>query len=123
VFWLLPPLNPVAQALLERGDQEVRYLGLLRNLQREFPNVTVLDARHCTYEPAVFCDTVHLNRRGATALSRDMGALMASLLANHGQLPRWVELPRFAERAEPLPVEDLAQSRIALQTAMGVLKR
>jgi len=123
VFWFLAPLNPVAQALLERGDQEQRFLRLLHSVQRQFPNVTVLDARHSGYEPAVFCDTVHLNRQGAAVLSSDLGSLLARLLAEPAQLPRWVQVPRYVARDVQPPLEDLAQSRIAQQAIEGVRQR
>jgi hypothetical protein len=112
VYWLLPPNSPASQAHLEQiglSDEFARYV---HAVQRRFPNLVVVDARHSEYTDAVFADPVHLDRHGTAALS----AALAGLLRRHAQEgARWVALPRCPDRPIEVPFEDLDQSRLAIR--------
>jgi len=110
VFWLLPPISPEFQARRDRLGLEAPYDAFLRARQAEFPGLVVVDGRHSGYGVSLFVDAIHLDRRGATALSDDL----ARRLAGPEGGPRWSELapPHVADHA-PL-VEDLEESKVAL---------
>lgn len=110
VYWLIPPIHPEGQALREKLGRDAEYLAVVRALRAEFPGVVVVDARHAGYPAHRFRDAVHLDCRGADALSADLAAVVAAGPAGGG----WVTLPPFREPAGVRPVEDLEQSRIAL---------
>ena len=110
VFWLIPPLPPALQARREERGSDAAYLHLVRSMQAKHPGLVVVDGRHSGYDDAEFADHTHLNGRGAIALSRDL----AAILADGGIRHRWLELPRFAERPGSFRVEDVDQSRVAL---------
>ena len=112
VCWLIPPLSPQLQARREQAGSDEAYLAFVRSMQARHPGVTVVDARHSGYDNSTFADHNHLNGRGAIALSRDLGAILLDL----GSRPRWVELPRFLDRSGSYPVEDVDQSRVALDS-------
>jgi hypothetical protein len=123
VFWVLAPIQPVAQAESERTGYEGRFLRFVRSWLARFPNVVVLDGRHCGYDESTLVDPFHLNRRGAVALSADVAAAVGRSLADAGAAPRWVQLPAFRGRRERSPVEDLSQSIIALERrGAGVIR-
>jgi hypothetical protein len=51
-----------------------------------------------------------------------LAAAVATFLGSGPQEPRWAMLPRFVPRDDPQSVEDLSQSRIALE-AGGQMQR
>lgn len=113
VYWLLPPLRPDIQTILERNGIDEHYAQYVSDLQRTFRKMIVLDARHSGYASKLFVDPLHLHRTGAEAYSRGL----AAVLARHQGVPagpRWLNLPPcFDAPASPV-VEDLAQTRQAL---------
>ena len=111
VFWLIPPLSPPLQARRERSGADSAYVALVRSMQAKHPGVTVVDGRHSGYDDSTFVDHNHLNGRGAISLSRDL----ATILGRPGPRTAWVELPPFADRPGSFPVEDVDQSRVALE--------
>ncbi len=115
VFWLLPPNAPVVIDHRDRSGVHARIDRFVRGLQTQFPNLTVLDARHAGYPNHVFVDPVHLDRDGAVALSTDVGDVIERTLCHSEPSTRWVNLPAYRARAgsevEPLALEDLGQSR------------
>jgi hypothetical protein len=112
VFWLLPPIDPDAQVLCERRGQEARFEAFLRNALDRHPNLSIVDARHSGYGRDVLLDAVHLNYRGAYALSADLAAVLRRGAGGGG--PRWVELPAYRARVIDVPMEDLSQSNLAI---------
>ena len=111
VFWLIPPLPPRLQSRREERGSDAAYLDLVRLMQAKHPGLAVVDGRHSGYDDAQFADHTHLNGRGAIALSRDLATILASGAPRH----RWFALPRFAERPGTFRVEDVDQSRVALE--------
>ena len=100
VFWLLPPVIPKLQARSEELGLEAAQERLLRGFQPRYPGLTVIDARRMGFGHDLFIDPLHLNRRGAAALT---GAIAAALgdPRRPGATDRWVVL----EGAPPGAVE------------------
>jgi hypothetical protein len=120
VYWLLPPFSPPLQAHRDRSGTDAKLVRFIRSLQAEHPNLTVLDARHSGYDRAVFVDPIHLDGRGAVALSAS--------LADHfrrGPSPgsRWVALAPYRPTVPGVPLEDVEQSRVAVELGGGGLRR
>ncbi len=107
VFWLLPPYQPALQVRVEQSGFDAQHERFVRRLQKEHPNLIVLDARHAGYTPEVFFDLHHLGREGATALSADVGARIArhlrELEQQQDQNNRWASLPPFHPRPDLVP--------------------
>lgn len=111
VYWLLTPLDAGAQYLSECGRQDQRIGKYLDTMLDRHPGLTLIDGRHAPYDRSALLDAVHLNRRGATALSRDLGAILAQHLDGPRPRPRRVALPGFGhDPSGPFP-EDLDESR------------
>jgi len=110
VVWLIPPLPPQLQAAREGSGADRAYLDFVRSMVAKHPRLAVVDGRHSGYDNANFADHTHLNGRGAIAMSRDL----AAILRGPESRPRWVDLPRFVDRPGSFPVEDVDQSRVAL---------
>jgi hypothetical protein len=97
VRWLLPPMAPgVRDRRLARGADEA-YGRFARSLAARHPGVMVLDARASGYDDSVHIDHLHLDERGALALSDDVAA---TLIPSSPRSPAsWVDLPLFAGRS------------------------
>jgi hypothetical protein len=111
VFWLLPPVTPRFQARRDALGLEASHTRFVRRLQAEFAKLTVIDARHAGYDHSRFIDPLHLDRRGAAALSTELAGILAREFEGRGPTPRWVELP--AGR----PEDDEFPSRLAPEIA------
>jgi hypothetical protein len=122
-FWLLPPLSPGVRDVLGGRGVDSPYTTFVRSLQAEFPGLTVVDGRHSDYGPELFIDAVHLNRRGASVLSADLGDVLARHVGRPPSGVRWIELPTFRELPERAPIEDLNGSLIALDLRRGAVSR
>jgi hypothetical protein len=113
VFYLVPPLCGAVQSLREEKGLDARQTELAQNIQNRYSNVTVVDARYSRYPEAAFFDTAHLNARGATRLSHDLGDVVREVL--EVGLPRnrdrWVNLPRYREVPADLLARVLGQGR------------
>jgi hypothetical protein len=124
VFFLVPPRHPRVQANRERLGLDSLYTRFVRTVTAGFPNVTVIDARRAGFDPSVFIDSSHMDRQGACDFSDDVAAVVADRLksGSEGQ-SRWVDLPRHRMRPEPVAIEDLNQSDLALKTTTRGLRR
>ncbi len=111
VVWLIPPFVPEAQSRRENLGLDAGYTAFAKAVQREFPEVTVIDARHSGYQATEFADPVHLNRRGAVAMTEELAEVVAQGLT----AGRWVVLPLYREHPERTPLEDASQSTLALK--------
>lgn len=115
VRWLLPPMAPgVRDRRLARGADQA-YGRFARSVAARHPGVVVLDARASGYDDSVHIDHLHLDERGALALSDDIAATLTPSSPRSSAL--WVDLPLFAGRfgGEPdstsSPPRSLARSR------------
>ena len=95
----------------ETSGVDGAFTAFVRSTQKKHKGVTVVDGRHSGYDPSTFADHTHLNSRGSIAMSHELAAI---LKAPEGR-PRWVDLPRFRDWPLTVPLEDVDQSRIALE--------
>lgn len=112
VYWLLPPLRPGAQEWRDRRGLDTPYLGYIARLQTDHAGLTVLDGRRGGYDDGHFADAIHLNRRGASALSL---AVAEALDATRTPGVRIARVPFREPGPGPRGVEDLRETRIALR--------
>jgi len=114
VVWLVPPVSPAVQAVRDQVAMEEPHSQFLRSLQARFPGLVVVDGRRCGYDGPAFTDPLHLSARGASALSIDLAEALRPIVEGREAGPRWVNLPPYRERPVGVPLEDLNQSRTAL---------
>ena len=126
VYWVIPPLSPATQLESERIGLDRKYEAFVRQVQTRHPGVIVVDGRHADYGQDLHFDPIHLDRAGAAAFATDLAKIIKrsehdSTRANLA----WIALPRRLEQAiEPAPMmEDLEQSRIALQERLRQIKK
>ena len=105
VVVLIPPFNDSVRRERVRKGLDAAYDSFLRNLQRDRAGVIVVDARSSGYGDAVHYDPIHLDREGATALSRALAQVIRPLLDRSplADAPRWIAAPRFEPSAHPEP--------------------
>lgn len=118
VYWLIPPIDPQAQALCESKGQDARFLAFVREHQGRHRNLVVVDARHAGYPRSAFVDAVHLHSEAALALSE----AVAEVVSAGPSAPNWRSLPAYRPRPLDVPLEDLEQSRMAFERS-GALRR
>jgi hypothetical protein len=125
VYWLLPPLGSKVIAHRDQSGVHARYNRFVRSMQAQFPNVSVIDARHAGYHDSVFVDPVHLDRDGALALSSAVADVLQDALSHAEPVSRWVELPAYRDhdRHVALRLEDVEQSRLALRQSDQARRR
>lgn len=122
VFWLIPPVGPVAQSERDREGIDEYFTRVARWAQSRSPDLVVLDARRSGYPRSAFVDKVHLNREGGGRYSLDVGAAIRQTFASGRGAPRWVDLPDYRTLDRDLPVEDFTESMFALGKA-GAVRR
>lgn len=114
VYWLVPPVCPQLGTERERRGLEASFTRAIARYQRDYPNLTVLDARRSGYEARAFNDPVHLTRRGATTLSADVADVLRDGSPPRSS-PRWIQLPRYRPVPSPAPLEELPETILALR--------
>jgi hypothetical protein len=100
VFWLMPPVSPEIQVYRDLRRTDEAYDRFARATLERHPDVTVLDARHSGYDGSVFIDPIHLDKRGAKALTSDLASRLVDRLGGRNQAEHWVALPTFGGRSE-----------------------
>ncbi|MEO6808705.1 MAG: hypothetical protein ABI353_06295 [Isosphaeraceae bacterium] len=116
VVWLFPPYHPEVQARRDQGGHTALFHRFVQTLQAQYPTLVVVDGRHANYHPSALYDKTHLNLQGATVFSTDIATILANLLDRKPTLEsRWINLPTYQDPLVVPPVEDLEQSRIALE--------
>ncbi len=96
VWWVTPALSPGERDRGNRSGVTAAYRRLLDRLQAEFPALIVLDSSGLELDGSVFRDPLHLDGRGALALTDAVGRAMQS------PGPRQVVLGPLRARAEAL---------------------
>jgi hypothetical protein len=122
VYWLVMPLYPEVQARTGASGFDAAYSAFIRDVHARFPGTIVVDARHAGFAPDLFADGVHLNRRGALKLSAALAEILRDPL-EIGQTGHWVALDINRARPVDLPIEDLIQSSVAVETARATTRR
>lgn len=112
VIWLIPPMLPEVEDRQREVGLTQLTTELAQRMKRAHPAITVIDGRGKGYDAKAFCtDAVHLNRRGAYALSRDLGDLLRHRLGGSFREESWVSLPPYRPGTPDVEMEDMAQSR------------
>ena len=114
VYWLLPPMHPKLQAWRDEKRADADYERFVRYMQKQFPNLRVIDARHSGYGPDLFWDAVHLDGDGAALFT----AQVADVLRERSSGTRWVALPRPRAGGPRRALEDMDQSRLAVRPVL-----
>jgi hypothetical protein len=123
VFWVIPPLAMKAHSPEEGLLIDACYRKLVREIQGEFPTVTVLDASHSGYPKNAYFDLVHLGGQGSLCLSTDVADAVRHSTVADASRSRWIELPAYRELIPPGSFEGLDESRAALRAAAGRVRR
>jgi hypothetical protein len=119
VVWLLYPLEPESQTLMELGGQSARFEWFVRDQVGRHRNLVVLDGTRAGLRRAEFSDQTHPNREGARVVSARLAAALNHLAS--GESPRgWITLPAAEKRRRDVPIEDVAQAFFALERAAKV---
>jgi hypothetical protein len=113
VFLVLPPVHPDVQANLDHTGDDARLTAWAQALGRRHANVVLVDVRHAGYPEPALIDPVHVNRRGAGALTDGLASVIRSELQRPGVGPREVSLT-FRPSAGDDGAEDLAGSAVAV---------
>jgi hypothetical protein len=112
VYWLIPPVRDDVQERRERLGVDARYQLFVQHLQAKFANLSVIDGRRAGFERDLFRDPLHLDRQGALGLSAGVAEVLA---AGQSKAQAWVALPGPHPWDVNVAVEDLEQSRVAVQ--------
>ncbi len=106
VVWLLPPVVPKFQARRDELGLEAMYTSFLKPWLMDYPNLSVLDARHSGYDASLFIDSLHLSRRGRGEHSaeRSLRPWPRSRSA-HSTSERWTRLPDLGTERSGAPHE------------------
>ncbi len=121
VIWLIPPMLPAIEERHHEVGLSDLTTQLSRRMQEAYPNLIVVDGRHQGYDAQAFCpDAVHLNRRGANALSRDLAAIIRHHFSESTTVQSWVSLLPYRPGSLDTDLEDLTRSRTVLREAKAV---
>jgi hypothetical protein len=123
VFYLLPPIQPELQEVCDRSGYDGSYARFVGDLAARHANLVVIDGRHSAYGVAALSDSLHLNRLGASVLSRDLADVMARRTRGGAGSPRWVDLPPFDRSRGVSEAEDMNESLAALQNPGAPVRR
>jgi hypothetical protein len=123
VYWLIPPLVPALESLRASHGLSARYDAFVCQVLRKFHNVTVLDARRSDFQNADFADTVHLNRRGAVALSSRVAEHIDRGWVTSAADARWFDLPADRPAIPEIVLEDHSRSLELISSARVEVSR
>jgi hypothetical protein len=115
VYWLVMPLAPALQSGRDAKGLDEEYTRFVRSF-RKYSNLVVLDGRHSGYDAGVFMDACHLDPQGAYVFSRGVAEVLRRHDGGKAAGERWVALPAYEEHPIDVPLEDLKQSGLALQS-------
>ncbi|GAC1464114.1 MAG: hypothetical protein NVSMB9_02420 [Isosphaeraceae bacterium] len=122
VFWVIAPFATELQKLCDASGFDAAQTTFIREYQRRYPNLRVLDGRQSSYGQELYTqDPVHMNHVGASVFSGDVAPVLVRFLAGE-TVPRWVLLPPYRARPEEVPIEDIGESVLAIQNRGTVQK-
>jgi hypothetical protein len=122
VFLVITPIHPTAQARRDQLGADAAYTRFLWDLHARCPGVVVLDGRRSGFDASLFIDETHLDREGAAQFSDEVANLVAQSLSAREFQGRWVDMPRFRSRPIDVAIEDLEQSRIAVERELEIAR-
>jgi hypothetical protein len=121
VFWLLAPLIPALHEEIGRSGIDAQHEEFARSWQAKYPDLVVLDARRKVTELDAFWDPQHLSIVGASAFSRSLGDVLRRSIG--GKLDgRWVSLPEVKIGPLPPGIENIEESRLAVEAEAKILR-
>ncbi len=120
VFWVLPPMLPAFHQKIRESGIEAQHEAFIRSWQAKYPGLVVLDARSQVADLAGLWDPQHLSVEGASAFSRDLGDALRRSLAGPGNLERWVAMGPVQLGPRSPAIEDIDQSRLAVEAIARV---
>ena len=116
VVFVLPPLTTEVQQMCDRDGFTEAHSAFVRSLRERHPGLTVVDGRGAGFGQDLHTDDpVHLSRPGALAFSADLAPALRRVLDGETR-SGWVTLPAYRPRPDPVPVEDVAASALALRS-------
>jgi hypothetical protein len=116
VFWLLTPVIPALHEKIGQSGIDALHEEFLRKWQAKYPDLVILDARRKVAELDAFWDPQHLSVVGASAFSKTLGDVLRRSIG--GKLDQhWVSLPEVKIGPIPPGVENIDESRIAIDKA------
>lgn len=111
VFWVIPPMLPEIRDRMEEIGLATITTNLAAQMRAEYSNVVVIDGRASKYDASAFCaDAVHLNSKGANAMSRDLAIVIRRHFAEPKNQPAVVALPEYHAGDPEVGLEDFAHS-------------
>jgi hypothetical protein len=123
VFWVIMPPSVEVQARRDRCGADTAYEAFVRSVLAEHPTLTVIDGRRSGYDHTVHYDPIHLDRRGAAALTADVSHVVDRHIRSRSGGPRWEALPAYHDRPIDDRLEDVEQSKVALKAERANRKR
>ena len=116
VYWLILPISPEFQSAADASGNDAQYSKFVAWKVRQYANVVVLDGRRTPgYGPGRFIDSIHLDGKGAAALTNELADLL--LQSRTAPSPRRVALAPYRERPPAKHLEDILESKIAFAKA------
>lgn len=121
VFWVIAPLLPALHDKINQSGIDAEHDAFIRHWQAKYPGVVVVDARKKVAEIDAFWDPQHLSIVGASAFSRTLGDVLRRALT--GKLDQtWVALPDVQIGPIPPGLENIDESRLAVEAAPKVVR-
>ncbi len=117
VFWLLTPTTPRFQERLDALGLTRGHDDWLRRIQRDWPSLTVIDARRGGFAHDDFIDPLHLNVDGARALTDAVADLVPQADGDVAPTRGWLAARRPSGDAGPSRLEDFERTRLGLHEA------
>jgi len=126
VILLVPPILPIVQEKCEATGFEAKQTVFLRDIQAQFPGVTILDGRRADYDRMAFYEPIHLKRTGAYNYSMALAGLLREMRRGDRPLARWASLPRYRGLQDLEcwgSMEDLYETTVALNRTENGARR
>ena len=123
VYWLLAPPSEGLQRGLEADGIDADHERFVRAVASQHAQVSVLDARHAHYpQEAHAGDPLHPSLAGAITLSVDVGRAIRDAEAAE-VAPSWIVLPRYRPLESRVKLEDVEDSRLAVDDFFRGVRR
>ncbi len=122
VVWVVPPFSPHVTEGRRRVGADRAFTRFVEAILARYPGVTLADARSGGYPHRVFRDSVHLDARGASALSTSLGDALAAT-GPAGPSGARLALAPYREPAGPPLDEDTNWSALALESRAEGVRR